>query len=564
MAFIEPPRDISAKPSLGYFEPRMASPEWDWFWKNQVKVLPLWERGGAPFDLVIGNQETLVGSPAWQPTVDGIGVYSNGTNSGLDLGDVQLGTNWTMIWVGIPASVGTATSASVFAFDDFGETDISSGRDTIHMKQTGTGSAANTSGIIEVNVGGTGALYKDFGLTAGVVNILGIRRAGSTVTVFLNGVNKGSFTVGSATGLRTYQFGRIGCHRYSGSNQEFAETDHLLFGVFDRAWSDEEFALHANDPYGPFRPYIPIVTTEPVAITDTLIPAPQDMLLKPMDGYFEPGMADPKWDWMYEGVVYFNPFQHRGGSLSLPVPLTTKIGDGTILGSGGSLIDGDIGEFGPGLYIEPGIGDRRIEYTPINTHLQNSAFTLLWAVEVIKVDASHDNFAIGQYDPVPSGPAYDWGVYFAGTGTLQIYIKSSDGTVIAASFSNVTASAGRLVLGLSYDGAGSWIAAALQDGSTYERVSASNGAKSGLGSSGEDFTLGGTWGSVSGPDMRHQLVTILDHAVTQNQLDQFVFDPFDSIRSNLPLPVQTSGSGSGGSGLIGGVVRWIKAFLFGL
>ena len=148
-------------------------------------------------------------------------------NRVAQLGDIVL-DDFTAIWRGIPISSATTTA---FGFDDFGETDITSGRDTLIYKPE------NNGGASEINVAGTGFTTTSIGSSLGKFGVFAITRKGTAGEIFLNSISKDTGTVGSGNG-RVFQFGRLGGHRFSGSTQEEYEAHHVDLIFLDYPASD--------------------------------------------------------------------------------------------------------------------------------------------------------------------------------------------------------------------------------------------------------------------------------------------------------------------------------------
>ncbi len=158
-----------------------------------------------------------------------------------------------MVWVGIKRDPDdTSATRTAFAFDDYGETDETAGRDTIILKMTQTGSDSSATGLIEVQVNGVGGLRGSLGLVQGEIVVCVVTREATTANIYINGDFTSSISVGSGVN-RKWQFPRLGCHRYSGSNHEFGKQDHLVVAVRNTVWSQEQIRLFSNDPFGPFR-----------------------------------------------------------------------------------------------------------------------------------------------------------------------------------------------------------------------------------------------------------------------------------------------------------------------
>ncbi len=236
------PFDRSSKPDPWGFESGFIDPKWDTFWNQQSPIiLPLWEGAGEPRNLGSARHPIVGGDFGWTDALPRVAYDLNGSPDYLDFGDITLGANWTVCWYGEFIS-----GTTLFAFDDFGETDISSGRDAIICKP-GVG-----GGRVEVHVSGTGVVLDNHNFPSGPF-MLHIVRSGETVWTYVNGTFAQSGIVALDKTDRVYQFGRLGCHRFSGTNSEFTVADHFLFFVLNDRLRANQIADHADDPFGPFR-----------------------------------------------------------------------------------------------------------------------------------------------------------------------------------------------------------------------------------------------------------------------------------------------------------------------
>ena len=80
-------------PALLPFPPGLIAPEWGWFWKKAVFVVPLWEGGGRPRDIAINPRAqqlvgTLSGNAMWEGR-SGIG-FAAGADDRVDFGTVNM------------------------------------------------------------------------------------------------------------------------------------------------------------------------------------------------------------------------------------------------------------------------------------------------------------------------------------------------------------------------------------------------------------------------------------------------------------------------------------------
>ena len=202
----------------------------DWVGIARLWVPALGNVGATLRDLAgLHKDASQVDVPTWRIREGSPVTFTDGSNDAWDLGGSILLDNWTVTWLGIPRSVGnTGESDELFGTDDFGETDETSGRDRWAIKQSRNDTEAPQA---EVRVNGTGDVSNN---VAGIVQ---------------EGIDRGTITVGSGVS-RFYQFPRLGCHRFSGSNNEFAIADHLLHSVYNRPLTASQVYELYKDPLG--------------------------------------------------------------------------------------------------------------------------------------------------------------------------------------------------------------------------------------------------------------------------------------------------------------------------
>jgi hypothetical protein len=130
--------------------------------------------------------------------------------------------------------------ATFLAWDNF----PTSPRDFVLFKQTG--------GKVHVYAGVNGTSGDVLDTSTSVLGVWRhylVTRSGTTATVYIDGVSRGTITVGS--GSRTFVEGRLGNHAYSGGENEFGNC--LIDDVsrWDRALADDEVrALHDESRRG--------------------------------------------------------------------------------------------------------------------------------------------------------------------------------------------------------------------------------------------------------------------------------------------------------------------------
>lgn len=265
---------MNRKPTQWAWRRGATAPEWDWFWRNCKFCIPLWEGGGAPYEIVRNNRATVGSTPTWQIDQEGRRVDFDGTDyyEFPHHGDYSLTGRMTLVWYGV---VDTGSTFRHFI-----------------GKHAGNGALVNPFDfrtdtisrlvLVRANTNNKTHTVTSPTITLGARHLLSVSTQTNIETVpdmYVDGVAGVISTTGTGTGVSTSDTSPI---RVGQRADGIVQLDGKVYYVagFDRRWTPGEHSRLARDPFGPFTRLLLTATSGRryaafVAVTGGIHPLPR-------------------------------------------------------------------------------------------------------------------------------------------------------------------------------------------------------------------------------------------------------------------------------------------------
>ena len=260
------------KPPLWGFDRGLVAPEWWWYWRDALAVVPFWEKGGAPYDLVQKEFLGIAGSPIW--STSSIGVVGEADETG----DV-----WSWPDDGfLPTTRGTIAIV-------YEKTDATNRGSTLIGPVSVTASARFgghlpwATGDYFFDFGGTGAgkrLTVTPPTTQGVIKLILVAGPGG-LQIWQNGVKIASNTTAASRVTASAPFSINSGHTVAGDLIKIS-----VVGIFDAEWTESQCKQWSADPFGPLHMEEDTPWLAPVVVSG-FVPYPRYVLtggMQSMDG----------------------------------------------------------------------------------------------------------------------------------------------------------------------------------------------------------------------------------------------------------------------------------------
>jgi hypothetical protein len=226
--------------------PSFTDPVWNWFWEGAAAVLPLWEKGGDPRDVISGREMTRIGSPVWAgASIVGSAGAGWRLTSTPNL-DAIIGTNTATVIVLLKPDL-TASDA----WGGVGGMEVGAGGSRFHMVRSSSTTTLQSNIDFETAPGGF--LSVSGGLPDGEWTLAVLRYDGTTSELrsydAISKVLRGADTEAETDVLASFSH----FHLTERGGGESLAAQHSAAYVLHSAppWSKIEELL--ADPFGPLR-----------------------------------------------------------------------------------------------------------------------------------------------------------------------------------------------------------------------------------------------------------------------------------------------------------------------
>ena len=245
------------KPQQWAFSPGLIAPEWRWFHRDALSILPLWDASigtSDPYDIArkLFAQLTIdaINHTTWTETEFGRAVFSTHRNNsptpgtladGLDFSSnpisVSAGSDFTFIFHGIIDSI----FGNNGGFWRSGSSNFGPNFNIFNASQRRPWVRWNGIDILKITSG------QDFNLGT-VVSLVFRIKSGASVDFWVDGIEKHSATHTQST--PSFSIYHVGLQA---SGSEAVYCKYAMLGFWSRAWSDNEIVVWSRNPFGPFR-----------------------------------------------------------------------------------------------------------------------------------------------------------------------------------------------------------------------------------------------------------------------------------------------------------------------